>query len=330
MTITNHPLHRSGRALLTHPAPALGDDAKSPQGIRVMDPRRWQPSVDQSVHPLPRKPRLLAPSPQRPKPVSCYMKSERRQRLRVRRHTVVPIMPFNHSLQPFTYLRHRLVHSSSQSRFDLLQLCSVPLAYRPPIHREHPVASLLATDVREAKKIECLRLPLPASFPIVGCKVAKLDQARFLGMQFQLELGESLLQILVKPLGVRPVLKSNDEIICKSDDDHVASRFCLSPLVHPEIEHVVQKDIGHQRRGTPALRRSFFTALPPSLFQHACPQPLSDEPHYALVRYPVLDEFHQPFVVQTIEGNTHTLPTSTTFPSRSLSFVLLIHSKVRA
>jgi hypothetical protein len=27
MTITNHPLHRSGRALLTHPAPALGDDA---------------------------------------------------------------------------------------------------------------------------------------------------------------------------------------------------------------------------------------------------------------------------------------------------------------
>src|SRR4029434_4254094 len=38
MTITNHPLRRSGRALLTHPAPALGSDAKSPQGIWVMDP----------------------------------------------------------------------------------------------------------------------------------------------------------------------------------------------------------------------------------------------------------------------------------------------------
>jgi hypothetical protein len=38
MTITNHPLHRSGRALLTHPAPALGDDAKSPEWIRVMQP----------------------------------------------------------------------------------------------------------------------------------------------------------------------------------------------------------------------------------------------------------------------------------------------------
>ena len=30
MTITSHPLHGSGRALLTHPALALGDDAKPP------------------------------------------------------------------------------------------------------------------------------------------------------------------------------------------------------------------------------------------------------------------------------------------------------------
>src|SRR6266496_1799695 len=274
MTITNHPLHRSGRALLTHPAPALGDDAKSPQGIRVMDPRRWQPPVDQAVHPLPRKPRLLAPPPQRPKPMTCYLKSERRQRLAVRRHSIVPVVSFNNSLQPFAHLRHWLMHSSSQSRFDLLQLCSISLAYRPPIHREHSVAPLLATDVREAKKIECLRLPLPTPSSIISCKPAKLDQPRFLGMQSQLELGESLLQILVKPLGVRPVLTSNNEIICKSDDNHVASCFCLPPLVHPQIEHVVQEDIGHQWRGTPALRRSFFTPLPPAFFQHACPQPL--------------------------------------------------------
>ncbi len=29
MDITDHPLHRSGRALLTHPAPASGDDAEA-------------------------------------------------------------------------------------------------------------------------------------------------------------------------------------------------------------------------------------------------------------------------------------------------------------
>jgi hypothetical protein len=103
MTITDHPLHRSGRALLTHPAPALGDDAKSPQGIRVMDSRRCRPSVDQSVHPLPRKPRPLAPASQRSKPMTCYLKTKRRQRLRVRRHTIVPV-PLTYdsfiSLQP--------------------------------------------------------------------------------------------------------------------------------------------------------------------------------------------------------------------------------------
>jgi len=34
MTITGHPLHGSGRAQLTHPALALGDDAKATQRIR--------------------------------------------------------------------------------------------------------------------------------------------------------------------------------------------------------------------------------------------------------------------------------------------------------
>jgi hypothetical protein len=69
MTITNHPLHRSGRALLAHPAPALGDDAKSlPCGLSyppqrtlhdypVQCPARvlpWRLSFGQtpSLHPL--------------------------------------------------------------------------------------------------------------------------------------------------------------------------------------------------------------------------------------------------------------------------------------
>ena len=46
--IRDNPLHRSGRALLRHPAPALGDDAKSPQRIRVMERRQWQPMVNQN------------------------------------------------------------------------------------------------------------------------------------------------------------------------------------------------------------------------------------------------------------------------------------------
>src|SRR5215470_5567882 len=162
MTITNHPLHRSGRALLTHPAPALGNDAKSPQRVRVMDRHRWQPSVNQTVHPLPSKPLLLASPPKRAIPKSSYLKAKRCQRRLVRRHSIISVVPFYHRPQPLSYFRHRLMHSFPQFRFDFLQLCSLPLAHRLPHHRIHPAASLLATDVREAKKIECLRLPLPS------------------------------------------------------------------------------------------------------------------------------------------------------------------------
>jgi len=249
MTITNHPLHRSGRALLTHPAPALGDDAKSPQWIRVMESRPWQPTVNQSVHPLPRKPLPLAPPPKRAVPVSCDLEAKRSQRVQVRWNTIIPVVSFYHAPKPFTYFGHSLMHPFSKFQSDFLQLSAFPLAHRSPMHREHPVASLLATDVREAKKIECLRLPLSTPFSIVGCMEAKLDQARFLGMKLQVELGESLRQLSLKPLGVRPVLKSHDEVIGPADDDNVAFGSCLPPVLHPEVEHVVQIDVGHQRRG---------------------------------------------------------------------------------
>ncbi len=304
MTITNHPLHRSGRALLTHPAPALGNDAKSPERIRVMQRGRWQPAVNQTVHLLPGQPPRLAATPQRAVPVTGNVKAKRRQRARVRRHPVIAVVSPDHQPKPLTNFGHSMMHSFAKFRFDFLQLSALPLAHRPPQHREHPVASLLATDVGEAKKVECLGLPLPASLSIIRCVKAELDYARFLGMQFQFELGEALRQFLVKLFGVRLVLKAHDEVISPTDDDNVAFGFCLTPVLHPEVEHVVQIDVSQQRRGTAALWRSFFTARPLSFFQHARVQPFTDEPHHALVSHSVLDELHQPFMVQTIEERT--------------------------
>lgn len=40
MPIAGHPLHRSGRAELPHPAPTLGDDAQAHEGIGVTDVNR--------------------------------------------------------------------------------------------------------------------------------------------------------------------------------------------------------------------------------------------------------------------------------------------------
>ena len=55
-------------------------------------------------------------------------------------------------------------------------------------------------------------------------------------------------------------------------------------------------DVGQQRRGTAALGRPFFHSYSFPILQHAGVQPFLDEPHDAPVRYPVLDELHQPFV----------------------------------
>ena len=182
MTITNHPLHRSGRALLTHPAPALGDDAKSSQGIRVMKRGRWQPTASQTLHLLPSKTGLLAATTQRPTPVTDHLKAKRRQRVQVRRHTIVPIVSRDYRPKPLAHFGHSMVHSFAQFRFDFLQLGSFPLTHRAPIDREHS-AALLATDVREAQKVECLRLPFATPLSIteyvVGLILASIATSTF-------------------------------------------------------------------------------------------------------------------------------------------------------
>src|SRR6266853_3143718 len=54
-------------------------------------------------------------------------------------------------------------------------------------------------------------------------------------------------------------------------------------------------------RGTTALRRSFFHTCPFPILQHARVEPFLDQSHDAPICYPVLDEFHQPFVGKPIE-----------------------------
>ena len=53
------------------------------------------------------------------------------------------------------------------------------------------VAPLLPADMREAEKVERLRLPFSAPLPVFGRKRSELQQPRFLGMQFQVELPHS-------------------------------------------------------------------------------------------------------------------------------------------
>src|SRR5712691_3853217 len=188
--IAHNPLHRSQRAGLPHWALALGDNAKSPQGIGMANARRGQPALNEPPHPLPGDPSGLATPPQRTTPESPNLEAEREQRRAVHGYPVVPQMPLHDRAQPPAHYRDRSVQAPPKLGFHRAQLGLQPLPDRLPHHREPPIAPLLPADVREAEEVERLRLPLPGASPVLGRERPEFQQARLLGVQLQAELGE--------------------------------------------------------------------------------------------------------------------------------------------
>ncbi len=87
-------------------------------------------------------------------------------------------------------------------------------------------------------------------------------------MQLQPEFPHPLPQLLQETIGVLPLLKPQHGVVGISYDDHIARCF-LPPLVHPEIEHIMQVEIGKYRRNHRALWRPFLCLEPPALLHHA-------------------------------------------------------------
>src|SRR5690606_5597010 len=163
---------------------------------------------------------------------------------------------------------------------------------------------LLCTDVCEAEEVERLGFPLTASASVRNRKRPELQQPRLLGVQLQVELSESLLEIRPELLGLHLTLEPQHDVVGKPHDDDVAFSLPLSPYLNPEIEHVVQVDIRQERRGAAPLRRPFLYECSLPILQHASVQPFLDEPHDAPIRDAMLDESHQPPVVDGIEEPT--------------------------
>jgi hypothetical protein len=185
MTISDHPLHGSGRAVFPHPALASGDDAKSPQGIGVADTCRGQPSFDEPPHPLPENAAVLTTARQRTMPEPADLETEEVERRSVAGYAVVTDVPTNDRAQPLSLLRDGVVHASLELGFHRAQLRLQALANRLPQDREIPVASLLCANVREAEEAEGFRFALTASLAVFGRERSEFQEARLFGVQFQ-------------------------------------------------------------------------------------------------------------------------------------------------
>jgi hypothetical protein len=113
------------------------------------------------------------------------------------------------------------MHASPKFSPELLQLRHLSFPYRLPEYYK-PSSAVFPAAMREAQKVESLRLALATLLSILGCKAAEFDQSRLVGMQFQVKLRESFTKFCLKSLSIRMALESHHEIIGIPDDYYIA------------------------------------------------------------------------------------------------------------
>ena len=122
-------------------------------------------------------------------------------------------------------------------------------------------------------------------------------------MERQRELLQPRTHRVPEALGIRLVLEADDDIIGIADDDHVARGLAPSPALRPEIEHVVQVDVGEQRRDHRSLPGSRLADHDGPVLQDTRLQPFADQADDAPVADPVLHEADQPVLADRVEDD---------------------------
>jgi hypothetical protein len=82
------------------------------------------------------------------------------------------------------------------------------------------------------------------------------------------------------------------------------------------IIDVMEIDVRQQRADDSALWRSFLRLDQAPVLEHACCQPLGDQPDNPSVANPMLDEAGQPIPADLVEGRGATLPITEMFQPR--------------
>src|ERR1019366_7878421 len=102
------------------------------------------------------------------------------------RYSKITKMAANNGLQPLTDFRNRVMHAPPQLDFHLLQLSLHAFANRLPKHQNPPLLGLPG-DVREAEKIEGLRLAQCKALSVRRRMASELEESCLFRVQFQLE-----------------------------------------------------------------------------------------------------------------------------------------------
>jgi hypothetical protein len=121
------------------------------------------------------------------------------------------------------------MHATAQFCFNCMQLCHHAFLRRFPPDDERPTAPALPAVVRKAQERKGFRLPFTTFLPILGSEPPKLDQSRFLRMQFQSELGQLFPKCFQKSLGFHSVFEAYHQVIAYSQKTR--PRRCPDPEI---------------------------------------------------------------------------------------------------
>lgn len=267
------------------------------------DSRFRKPACSQSEGTCPRE-RALVSAAKRMSPMPKNPLPEYAETVEVSRYRIVVEVAPHNRLEPLAGLTHGIVHTRTELLLDLPQLRPHAFADRLAPYREPP-PPVLPADVREAQKVERLGLAFSSTFPVLFGESAELDPSRFIWVEFQSKLSQSLPKIFQKAIGVGLMLESYDDVVRVADDHHLALRILLAPDVHPEIESVVQVDIRQHRRNHRALRSACLRFRPFAFLHHPRVEPFLDQPQEAGIGYAMLHELDQPTFVEVIEKSSN-------------------------
>lgn len=137
--------------------------------------------------------------------------------------------------------------------------------------------------MREPQKVERLRPSLPLATPSIRRKPSELDQARFIGVKNQPELGEPFPHICQKSPRRLFLLKAHYTVVRITDNDDCSPLWLFTPVVNPLIEGVMQIDIRQQWRYHSSLRSALCRGCSASVLDHARFEPFADQAENPLI-----------------------------------------------
>ena len=101
---------------------------------------------------------------------------------------------------------------------------------------------------------------------------------------------DRLVTLVEEATRVALMLEADNQIVGISHDDHIAPGLLPSPAFSPQVEAVMQVDIGEDRRNHRALACSPVIDCHDPFFEYARSQPFLNEADDALVTDPMFKE----------------------------------------